>query len=185
VLRALPPQEAVPVGRIRGIALVRAMGGLPCRPLDPNLLTAMPNSPLPEHVSPSVPGGSDDVTARPCLAPPLDLQALQRLQELDSSGTGALVARVVAAFDTSIARLVPQLQAAEAAADAAGIRYVTHTLKSSSQIVGAVRLSQQCAEIEALAKEGRIDGMHERINELCAEVAAVLDALKHLPASHP
>lgn len=109
----------------------------------------------------------------------LDPEALQRLRELDPSGSSKLMERVVKAFDGSVARLLPQLRQAQAVGDAAGIRQVAHTLKSSSASIGAVKLSQLCAEMEALAREGRTDGMPERIAALATETAAVLEALKH------
>lgn len=109
----------------------------------------------------------------------LDPEALQRLRDLDPSGSSRLMERVASAFDASAARLVPQLHAAQAAGDAAGIRHVAHTLKSSSASIGAVKLSQLCAEMEGLARNGRIEGMNDRIAELSAEVAAALEALRH------
>jgi len=115
----------------------------------------------------------------------LDAEALQRLRELDPTGASKLMERVVKAFSSSAARLVPQLHAAQAAADAAGIRHVTHTLKSSSASIGAVKLSHLCAEMEAMARQGQIDGMHEQVAALCTEIAAVLDALKHTLDSPP
>ncbi len=109
----------------------------------------------------------------------LDPQALQRLRELDPTGASQLIERVGKAFNTSVARLVPQLRAAQAAADAAGIRHVAHTLKSSSASIGAVKLSRLCAEMEAMARQGETEGMHEQISALCIEIDAVLDALKY------
>jgi HPt (histidine-containing phosphotransfer) domain-containing protein len=84
-------------------------------------------------------------------APPaqvLDQAALARLAELDPSGANRLLERVLQAFQTSVARLRPQLIAGRADGDPAAIRLVTHTLKSSSASIGALRLSQLCAEIE-------------------------------------
>jgi HPt (histidine-containing phosphotransfer) domain-containing protein len=78
----------------------------------------------------------------------LDQAALARLAELDPSGANRLLERVLQAFQTSVARLRPQLIAGRADGDPAAIRLVTHTLKSSSASIGALRLSQLCAEIE-------------------------------------
>ena len=119
----------------------------------------------------------------PLPASQLDAQALQRLRELDPSGTSRLVERVFKAFATSVARLLPQLDAAQAGGDAAGIRHVAHTLKSSSASIGAVKLSRLCAEMEALAGQGRIDGMEQRIATLNEEVSTVLEALQETPAN--
>ena len=62
----------------------------------------------------------------------------------------------------------------------AAIRHVAHTLKSSSASIGAVKLSQLCADIETMSREGRIDGLPEAMSAFDSEVNAVLDALKPL-----
>lgn len=78
----------------------------------------------------------------------LDPGALKRLEELDPSGHNQLLVRVLHAFQASVARLRPQLDAARGTGDRATIRLIAHTLKSSSASIGAVHLSQLCAEIE-------------------------------------
>lgn len=96
----------------------------------------------------------------------LDPAALARLAELDPQGTNRLVERVLQAFQTSVTRLRPQLVDGRAADDRAAIRLVTHTLKSSSASIGAMQLSQLCAEIETAI---RLDP--------AADLAPALDAL--------
>lgn len=110
----------------------------------------------------------------------LDPQALERLRELDPGGHSKLLSRVAGAFGTSVARLLPQLTTAFEARDMAAIRHVAHTLKSSSASIGAVKLSQLCADIESMSREGRIDGLPEAMTAFDSEVNAVLDALKPL-----
>lgn len=110
----------------------------------------------------------------------LDPAALQRLRDLDPTGASRLVERVFKAFEDSVQRLRPQLQAALLAADCGGLRHVAHTLKSSSASIGAIKLSAICAEMEAKARDGQMQGMTERTDELCTEIDAVLEALKLL-----
>lgn len=100
--------------------------------------------------------------------PVLDPAALARLVELDPSGANRLLQRVLLAFQTSVARLRPQLNTGREQGDRAAIRLVTHTLKSSSASIGALRLSELCAEIETAI---RLDPT--------AELGAQLDALDH------
>lgn len=119
----------------------------------------------------------------PPVATTLDPAALQRLHELDPSGASRLVERVFKAFEESIERLRPQLLSALARDDAAGMRHVAHTLKSSSASIGAIKLSGLCAEMEAMARDGQSGGMAERTHELCAEIEAVLAALKSDPTA--
>jgi HPt (histidine-containing phosphotransfer) domain-containing protein len=87
---------------------------------------------------------------------------------------------VVQAFDTSVQRLVPQLEVAVQAGDLGGVRHVAHTLKSSSASVGALTLSRCCAELEAQARDARTDGLVERAGVLVQEVAAARRALHRL-----
>ncbi len=115
----------------------------------------------------------------------LDPQALQRLRELDPTGAGKLMERVAKAFDALVARLIPQLQAAQEVGDAAGIRLAAHTLKSSAASIGAVKLSRMCAEMELMARQGQSDGMDEKVTALSTELAAVRAALKDALVSPP
>ena len=110
----------------------------------------------------------------------LDAEALGRLRELDPRGDNQLLPRVLAAFKTSIARLVPQLREASAAGDLAGVRHVAHTLKSSSASIGATRLAQICAELETMIRVGRVDSLGARVDAMCTEIDGVLEALNLL-----
>ena len=111
----------------------------------------------------------------------LDAGALDRLRELDPQGKNQLLARVAKAFETSTERLVPQLKDARRAAEPATVRHVAHTLKSASASIGALKLSQMCAEIEAMVRTERLDGLYDRVDSMCAEIELVLMALKRLP----
>jgi len=145
---------------------------------------------LTKRLSPRLPAPSDDTPsagAAPVSAAPsagvdavLDASALERLRELDPTGENQLLARVVKAFESSGARLLPQLQEARANGDLDGVRHVVHTLKSSSASIGALTLSQLCADIETKIRTNQPDNLDTRIDALCAEAAVVLQALKRL-----
>ncbi|HEX7436405.1 MAG TPA: Hpt domain-containing protein [Caldimonas sp.] len=111
----------------------------------------------------------------------LDVEALRRLGELDPTGANRLLERVFEAFEASVVRLLPQLHAAHKAADHAGMRHVTHTLKSSSASIGAIKLSQLCAEIEGMIRLDNLEGLAARIDRMDHETAVVLQALKQVP----
>ena len=115
----------------------------------------------------------------------LDEAAISRLRELDPQGANHLLERVLAAFETSIARLMPQMQDARRSGDCAGIRHVAHTLKSSSASVGATLLSQLCAEIEATVRQEHSEDLDKRIDAMAAEVQVVLGALKQTLVAKP
>jgi HPt (histidine-containing phosphotransfer) domain-containing protein len=84
----------------------------------------------------------------------LDPMVLARLDELDPTGANGLVRRVLVAFAGSLDRLREQLLIGRDDADLAVVRYVAHTLKSSSGSVGATTLSQLCADTERRVREG-------------------------------
>jgi HPt (histidine-containing phosphotransfer) domain-containing protein len=64
--------------------------------------------------------------------------------------------------------------------DLAVIRHVSHTLKSSSASLGATALSQRCATIEFLARDGRIDGLPEQLDAMLEDIQQVRAALAAL-----
>lgn len=125
---------------------------------------------------------ADRIAAPPSANPPtvLDPAALAGLRELDPHGLNRLLERVVRAFQSSLDRMVPQLVEAQARGDAAGVRHVAHTLKSSSASIGALRLSTLCAQLEAAVRAGSTDGLDAQVEALRAEVEAVRPALEQL-----
>jgi len=112
----------------------------------------------------------------------LDPEAIQRLRELDPSGDNKLLERVVAAFSTSLERLLPELARAREGdtLDLTAIRHVSHTLKSSSASLGAMALSARCADIETQAREGRGDGLSEQLDAMLHDIQQVRTALAAL-----
>jgi HPt (histidine-containing phosphotransfer) domain-containing protein len=113
----------------------------------------------------------------------LNTEAIRRLRELDPTGESHLLTRVFQAFETSLNRLLPQLEQARNTTDAAGVRLVAHTLKSSSATIGALQLSKVCAEVEAMAQESRLDAAASGIEHILSEAQAVREALRKLTAS--
>jgi len=111
----------------------------------------------------------------------LDAEALARLRELDPGGRSGLLQRVVNAYLASLERLVPDLDRARGTqAEAETLRHVAHTLKSSSASVGALQVSQRCAEIEALARERQLERIEPLLVQLLEELAQARLALTQL-----
>jgi len=109
-----------------------------------------------------------------------DAEALRRLRELDPRGDNHLFERVGKAFETSVGRLLPQLEDAFNVNDTAAIVHVAHTLKSSSASIGALKLSQLCAEIETMIRRQTGEDLSDRIREIPAETERVLAGLRLL-----
>lgn len=109
----------------------------------------------------------------------LDAEALERLRALDPGGANGLLDRVLGTFRASLERLAPQLRDGRHAGDANAVRYVAHTLKSSSASVGALRLSQLCAEVEQALRQG------SGLAALDGQIDELLDEAQRLPAFLP
>ena len=145
---------------------------------------------LNQHLQPMAPAAPADaplagapgasVPRPPSSETVLDAAALARLGELDPKGENRLMQRVLTAFQTSIARLVPQVREASRNADLAGIRHVAHTLKSSSASIGATKLTHLCGEIEAMIRLEKVESLEARVDAMCSEVEIVLKALQQL-----
>ena len=110
----------------------------------------------------------------------LDAEALQRLSELDPTGANRLLERVFQAFEASALRLLPQMHEAFSVSNHPGVRHVVHTLKSSSASIGAIKLSQLCAEIETMIRLETYDDLTDRVGRMDRETNAVLQALKQI-----
>lgn len=131
----------------------------------------MPNQPQPLHAAAELADAA---------SPELDSEALARLTELDPNGENQLLERVLRAFQTSAARLMPQLEAARLSEDSATIRLVAHTLKSSSASIGAPDLSQACAHIEALIRTEAGAKLDAPLDAMRAALDSALNAIQRL-----
>ena len=126
----------------------------------------------------SAPFGLDSTGGGAMTGALLDATALDCLRALDPTGKNQLMSRVSIAFDTSLARLMPQLAQAQVTQDCTAIRHVAHTLKSSSASIGALHLSKLCCELEAAARACELEGLDAKANAVRAEAAMVSLALK-------
>jgi len=115
----------------------------------------------------------------------LEPSALARLAELDPKGENRLIERVLKAFQTSAARLMPQLEAARLADDLSSIRLVAHTFKSSSASIGALTLSQLCAQLEDDIRTEAGNDLEPGINAVVAELGVVLEAIAQRLEARP
>ena len=110
----------------------------------------------------------------------LDPEALARLTELDPKGENKLLERVLRAFQSSAARLMPQLEAARLSGDRATVQLVAHTLKSSSASIGALELSQVCAQVEGLIRAESAGDLDPLLHTMRGALDAALGAIQRL-----
>jgi HPt (histidine-containing phosphotransfer) domain-containing protein len=123
-------------------------------------------------------GGSGAADMIAGLTAVLDAEALERLRELDPQGANGLLPRVLRAFDTSLGRLLGQLDEARVRNDAAAMRHVAHTLKSSSASVGALELSRICADIERRLREPDPGELQPLLDDMVAQSLRVRAVLR-------
>ena len=107
-------------------------------------------------------------------APGLDPGAIARLQELDPDGSHGVVKRVLVAYESSLTRMLGQLQAQREGGDPTLVARLAHTLKSSSASVGALGFGAACAKVEARLLSGATDDLGEDVDRLLAEGQAAL-----------
>ena len=145
------------------------------------LVTHTADSQHAEKSPPEISGTETSVTTAPSSGTPLlDPDALRRLRELDPKGENHLLERVARAFETSLARLLPQLSEAGQQHDLATVAHVAHTLKSSSASIGALKLSQMCAEIESIIRRQTGEDLSSRIRDIPLEAERVQAGLQHV-----
>lgn len=121
-------------------------------------------------------------------APPtgaIDWSRIESLAPFDPDGS--MVAGAITSFLADALGRIAAMQAAHAAADAAGLAAAAHALKGSAANIGAARLQELSQGIESLAREGRLEGARKSIGVLekaLAEARAALAAkVKTSPGS--
>ena len=107
----------------------------------------------------------------------VDLARLEHLRGLQTDGQPALVRELMDLFADDSAGHVERIADALAGGDADLLRARAHRFLSATQNIGALRLSALCAEIEALARGGRLDAAAEPVAALESERRRALDAL--------
>jgi HPt (histidine-containing phosphotransfer) domain-containing protein len=99
------------------------------------------------------------------------------LRELDPDGRHGVVMRVLAAFETSLSRMLVQLAAQSDDGDAGVVSGIAHTLKSSSQSVGALALAQACTDVERRLRAGEAGDLDADVARLLQEGEGALLAV--------
>jgi PAS domain S-box-containing protein len=106
----------------------------------------------------------------------LDSSALAELEE--TLGDRAFLSELIATFLAEAPRLLSALRDGLARGEAEEMRRAAHTLKSNARIFGARALADACEELEALARESRLEAaaeVFERIELDFQRAAAALE----------
>jgi HPt (histidine-containing phosphotransfer) domain-containing protein len=108
----------------------------------------------------------------------LDAAALGRLADLDPSGSGALVQRVLSTYATALERTRGELRQARQPVAPEALRQLAHTLKSSSASVGALALSTLCAQVEQHVRSQQAGDLELLLNAMEDEMQRVAGAVQ-------
>ncbi len=104
-------------------------------------------------------------------------------RELQEPGETDVVAELVGLFQAGAPPLIARIHAALAAGDVRMLRQAAHTLRSSSDNLGAKPLAALCADLEHHARAGNLAGLALLQARLDAEYARTVAALTTEPAA--
>jgi len=111
----------------------------------------------------------------------IDNGALEELREL--LGGDDDLKDFINSFYQEAPRMLGDMQVAGKIGDAKGLRLAAHALKSNSAEFGAKTLAGLCRDIEGQAKDGRLDGLNEKVKQARIEYERVRTALLNLTQS--
>jgi PAS domain S-box-containing protein len=120
------------------------------------------------------PVGADTASTVESTAPVLDAEKLARLR----AAMGEDFAELVPAFLQDAEQMLEALRRANAGADAAQVRRIAHSLKSSSANLGAMRVSELAKGLEFQAKDGDLSDTAACIEAVHAAFEAASRELK-------
>lgn len=109
--------------------------------------------------------------------PAIDTATLAQLQQLDPSGTGNIVHRVLETYHRSLVKAAAEFAGARATADLPLMGRIAHTLRSSSASVGALILAACCKEVELRIRDGHVADIEPSLQALQNESERVLTAV--------
>ena len=138
-----------------------------CRAVHPRLTPIVPPARLPQGGSPVL-SGSDAV---------LDQAMLGRLRELGAPGDSSFFREILGLFLADAPRRMAGLGDALEAGHAAEAGRLAHSLKGSAANLGARRLAELCADLEAMGERGTLAGANGLFGAIQAEYRRVAEAL--------
>ena len=109
--------------------------------------------------------------------PVLDPKRLEHLCSIQDDSQPSLVRELIDQFVAESAAHVDRLRQAQAAGDASALRSMAHRFLSSTQNIGATRMSALCAELERTAKLGDLAATPALLAALADECTLAHDAL--------
>ncbi len=128
---------------------------------------------------------ADSTADAPIAGDVLDGAAIERIRDMERRGAARLLERLIETYLGTAEKLVADTERALENDDAPALRQAVHTLKSSSANLGAARLAQRCAELEALARAGRVSAARQDWPAARDEYRRVVRALRAMVRGEP
>jgi HPt (histidine-containing phosphotransfer) domain-containing protein len=111
---------------------------------------------------------------------PIDMKTLEGMRPLQRAGQPDVIARVIGLYLANAPSMIQDLLTAAERGETEGVYRTAHSLKSSSAMVGALRLSELCKSIETRAREALHGPVPDGVQEIELEYARVAEALTKL-----
>ena len=121
------------------------------------------------------------MTQNPSEPPTLDRSAIDELRELVDEDTPDFLTDLLDSFLTDARQYLAALESSNQAGDTAGVMAASHTLKSSSANLGAMKLSEFCSQIEAISRMHSLSGVPPLIQAAQNEFIIVQKEIADLP----
>ena len=108
----------------------------------------------------------------------IDPAALDRVRQMAGSRGSDLLVKIIGRYLEKTPPLLDELTAAAGRADYDAVRKVAHSIKSSSANLGALRLFEQCKEVETACRLGQVAGFEVMVQEIVSGYESASTALK-------
>ncbi|MHB9027250.1 MAG: response regulator [Candidatus Latescibacterota bacterium] len=109
---------------------------------------------------------------------PLDRKALDMIRDLDTEGESRMTDKVISMYLENSPSLVKAMSEGISTGDPKAVHHAAHTLKSSSAMLGAMRLSGLCQEMEKKGRDNSLGNAMELLSQIETEYQIVQVALK-------
>lgn len=140
------------------------------------LIQALKNCPLGEKITPILPE-NPNISSEIKLET-IDENAFSKLLEMIGEDSYELLIDIINSYLEDGETLIQELEEGIKNRDLQQIYHSSHTLKSSSATLGALKLSKLCANLEAKGRNGNIEGITELLSQLQSEYQRVDQMLR-------
>src|SRR2546427_2711780 len=112
--------------------------------------------------------------------PPIDMKTLESIPPMQRQGQPDFITRVVGLYLSNAPGMMKELLEAAERGETTTVYRVAHSLKSSSAMIRALRLSELCKQLEARARQAAEGEGVEDLQDIEAEYGRVVAALESL-----